>query len=88
MKLAASSDPGKEVGWIDKLHRSKRQEIALGYVKRGFNSANTRLDAFAAGNSEPKPVGAIRVEVVPLPFLSEAVQMSVCQSRQNGRRAA
>lgn len=69
MKLAASSTPGKEVGWITSSTRSKRQEIALGYVKRGFNSANTMLDAFAAENSEPKPVRAIRVEVVPLPFL-------------------
>ncbi|HWH90190.1 MAG TPA: hypothetical protein VNV64_00190 [Candidatus Binatia bacterium] len=79
MKLAVSSAPGKEVGWITSSTRSKRQEIALGYVKRGFNSANTMLaaaspsggglDAFAAENSEPKRVRAIRVEVVPLPFV-------------------
>lgn len=82
MKLAAPSAPGKEVGWITSATRSKRQEIALGYVKRGFTSANTRLaaaspsrrtagglDAFATEDSEPKPVKAIQVEVVPLPFL-------------------
>jgi folate-binding protein YgfZ len=70
MKLAAPSAPGKEVGWITSATRSKQlgKEIALGYVKRGFNSANTRLDAFATEDSEPKPVRAIRVEVVPLPF--------------------
>jgi folate-binding protein YgfZ len=78
MKLAAPSAPGKEVGWITSATRSKRQEIALGYVKRGFNSANTRLaaasptggglDAFATEDSEPKPIRAIQVEVVPLPF--------------------
>jgi tRNA-modifying protein YgfZ len=70
MKLAAPSAPGKEVGWVTSATRSKRlgKEIALGYVKRGFNSANTRLDAFATEDSEPKPVRGIRVEVVPLPF--------------------
>jgi tRNA-modifying protein YgfZ len=68
MKLRAPSAPGKEVGWITSATRRKRQEIALGYVKRGFNNANTRLDAFATEDSEPKPVRAFRVEVVPLPF--------------------
>ena len=71
MKLAAPSAPGKEVGWITSATRSERlgKEIALGYVKRGFNSVNTRLDAFATEDPEPKPpVRAIRVEVVPLPF--------------------
>src|SRR5438094_1413666 len=71
MKLAAPSAPGKEVGWITSATRSERlgKEIALGYVKRGFNSVNTRLDAFATEDSEQKPpVRAIRVEVVPLPF--------------------
>jgi folate-binding protein YgfZ len=71
MKLASPSAPGKEVGWITSATRSKRlgKEIALGYVKRGLNSANTRLDAFATEDSEPKPVRAIRVEVVLLPFV-------------------
>lgn len=68
MKLAAPSAPGKEIGWVTSATRSKRREIALGYVKRGFNGANTRLDAFATEDSELKPVRAIRVEVVPLPF--------------------
>ncbi len=71
MKLAAPSAPEKEVGWITSVTRSKRlgKEIALGYVKRGFNDANTRLNAFAAKDSEPKTVGTIRVQVVPLPFV-------------------
>jgi folate-binding protein YgfZ len=70
-KLAAPSAPEKDVGWITSATRSKRlgKEIALGYVKRGFNSANTGLNAFAAKDSEPKTVGTIRVQVVPLPFL-------------------
>jgi len=70
MKLAAPSAPGKEVGWITSVTHSKRLgEIALGYVKRGLNSAGTRLAVFATEDSEPTPVGAIAVEVVPLPFL-------------------
>ena len=51
MKLAAPPAPGKEVGWITSVTRSKRlgKEIALGYVKRGFNSAGTRLDVVDSG---------------------------------------
>src|SRR5438309_526867 len=71
MKLVAPSVPGKEVGWITSATRSEtiEKEIALGYVKRGFNSAGTRLAVFAMEGSEPTPVGAIAIEVVPLPFL-------------------
>jgi len=67
MKLAAPSAAGREVGWVTTATRSERigKEIALGYVKRGFNSPGTKLDAFSAENSA-KP---IPVEVVPLPFL-------------------
>jgi folate-binding protein YgfZ len=70
-KLATPSNTGKEVGWITSSTHSERigKEIALGYVKRGFNSAGTRLDAFTTGGSAPKPVETIPVEVVPLPFL-------------------
>ena len=67
VKLAAPSAAGREVGWITSATRSERigKEIALGYVKRGFNSPGTRLDAFSAENSA-RPIS---VEVVPLPFL-------------------
>ena len=67
MKLAAPSAAGREIGWITSATRSERigKEIALGYVKRGFNSPGTKLDAFSAENfARPIPV-----EVVPLPFL-------------------
>jgi folate-binding protein YgfZ len=66
-KLAAPSTPGKEAGWITSATQSDRlgKQIALGYVKRGFNNAGTRLDVFALENSRSK----ITVEVVPLPFL-------------------
>ena len=67
MKLAAPSTPAKEAGWITSATHSERiaKEIALGYVKRGFNSISTKLDAFWAENPD-KP---IPVEVVSLPFL-------------------
>jgi aminomethyltransferase len=67
MKLAAPSKDGKEVGWITSATHSERlgKEIALGYVKRGFNDAGTRLDAFVPEDSARK----ITIEVVPLPFL-------------------
>jgi folate-binding protein YgfZ len=71
MKLAAPSAAGKEAGWITSSTRSKRigKEIALGYVKRGFNSAGTKLDVLPAEESASKPSQLIRVEVVPLPFV-------------------
>src|SRR4029077_21190747 len=71
MKLAPHSMAGKEVGRITSATRSERieKEIAVGYVKRGFNSAGTRLNAFTTGDSAPKPFGTIQLEVVPLPFL-------------------
>jgi folate-binding protein YgfZ len=67
MKLAAPSEVGREVGWTTSAARSERigKEIALGYLKRGFNSSGTKLDAFS-GESFAKPIS---VEVVPLPFL-------------------
>ena len=64
MKLVAPSASGKEAGWITSVTRSQRsgREIALGYVKRGFNNPATNLNA-ASGDA------AIPVEVVSLPFL-------------------
>ena len=52
----------KEVGWITSATRSGEREIALAYLKRGFNSAGTMVEAKSAeGNIVP-------VEVVDLPF--------------------
>lgn len=63
MKLVALSASGKEAGWITSATRSKRlgKEIALGYVKRGFNNPATKLNALS-------PDAAVPVEVVSLPF--------------------
>ena len=65
MKLVAPSAPGKEAGWITSATHSKRlgKEIALGYVKRGFNNPATNLEAHSLDQ-----VGGIPVEVVSLPF--------------------
>ena len=62
MKLVDPSVSGKEAGWITSATRSQLREIALGYVKRGFNNPATNLNALS-------PDAAIPVEVVSLPFL-------------------
>jgi folate-binding protein YgfZ len=60
LRLVSDSDPGKDAGWITSATRSDRlgKEIALGYVKRGFNESGTQL--LAAG---------IPVRVESLPFI-------------------
>ena len=65
MKLVAPSASGKEAGWITSATRNEQidKEIALGYVKRGFNNPATKLDALA-----PDAAEAIPVEVASLPF--------------------
>ena len=67
MKLAATSAKGKEAGWITSATRSEKigKEIALGYVKRGFNDPGARLDALTSNSGTAI---AIAIEVVPLPF--------------------
>jgi folate-binding protein YgfZ len=70
MKLVPPSTTGeKEVGWITSAARSERKEIALGYVKRGFNNVGTKLDVVTTGDSASKGSQPIRVEVVTLPFV-------------------
>jgi folate-binding protein YgfZ len=69
MRLVPDDGDGKEVGWITSATRSPRleKEIALGYVKRGFNSVAARFQAIAPENSG----GAtnIAVELVAVPFV-------------------
>jgi tRNA-modifying protein YgfZ len=66
MKLAAPSASGKQAGWITSATHSQRlgKEIALGFVKRGFNNLATNLEALSLDAAR-----AIPVEVVSLPFL-------------------
>lgn len=69
MRLAPEAEAGKEAGWITSATRSGRleKEIALGYVKRGFNSSGTRLQA--AHPEQGGGAAAIPVEVVQVPFI-------------------
>jgi glycine cleavage system aminomethyltransferase T len=71
MKLVSPSNAEKQVGWITSATHSERigKEIALGYAKRGFNNAGTKLSAVTAGDPASEASQSIRVEVVPLPFL-------------------
>ena len=64
MRLFAT-ESDKDVGWITSATRSDRlgKQIGLGFVKRGWNEAATRLRARTAGDA-----AAIEVEVVELPF--------------------
>jgi folate-binding protein YgfZ len=60
VRLTSETDPGKDSGWITSATRSERlgREIALGYVKRGFNETGARLLA-----------GEVPVQVTSLPFV-------------------
>jgi folate-binding protein YgfZ len=59
IRLTSETEPGKDAGWITSATKSVRLgEIALGYVKRGFNETGTRLLA-----------GEVPVQVAPLPFV-------------------
>jgi glycine cleavage system aminomethyltransferase T len=59
MRLTSETEAGKDAGWITSATNSDRLgEIALGYVKRGFNETGTRLLA-----------GEVAVQVAPLPFV-------------------
>jgi glycine cleavage system aminomethyltransferase T len=68
MRLAPETEAGKDAGWITSATWSGRleKEIALGYVKRGFNLNGTRLQA---AHPEQGGAAAIPVEVVQVPFL-------------------
>jgi folate-binding protein YgfZ len=70
MKLVAASARGKQTGWITSAARSDRigKEIALGYVKRGFNESGTKLETLTPGENVGE-AATISMEVVSLPFL-------------------
>ncbi|MFN2542902.1 MAG: folate-binding protein YgfZ [Chthoniobacterales bacterium] len=66
VRLYGGAECAKEVGWITSAGDNARlgKTIALGYVKRGFNSPGTSLAATAAADA-PNPVS---VQIVDLPF--------------------
>jgi folate-binding protein YgfZ len=53
---------GKEIGWITSGRRSGEREIALAYIKRGFNAVGSRLTTTSAEHP------AIPAEIIDLPF--------------------
>ena len=62
MRLIAGPE-NKDAGWITSAAEIRGRQIALGYVKRGFNSAGTELDAILSGEE-----GRVAARVVGLPF--------------------
>jgi tRNA-modifying protein YgfZ len=69
MRLAPEGDASKEAGWITSAVRSPRlgKEIALGYVKRGFDTIGSRLRAVSPENSGDNI--DLPVELVVIPFV-------------------
>ena len=66
MRLFAAANPGKEAGWTTSAGESSRvgKNVALGYVKRGFNATGSKLDAIVPD----APGKRLEVEIVDLPF--------------------
>jgi folate-binding protein YgfZ len=66
LNLVAAPGEEKNAGWITSAARSERlgKEIALGYVRRGFDSAGKRL--WATNAEDPSRVA--EVVIVDLPF--------------------
>jgi folate-binding protein YgfZ len=68
MKLYPIGAEKKEVGWITSATWSDQlgKQIALGYVKRGFNQPGAQLDALHP--EDPAGSASLRVKVENLPF--------------------
>ena len=82
MRLRPAGEEPKDVGWITSAIRSERlgKEIALGFVKRGYNAIaksdpgaelGPELEAIASQNSSAS--APLRVKVVPLPFAESRI---------------
>ena len=69
MRLVVNEDEIREAGWITSATRSARtgKEIALGYVKRGFQAVGSHLLALPA--AEVSSQQGIQVEIVAIPFI-------------------
>ncbi len=69
LRLVPAEGDGKEAGWITSATRSPRleKEIALGYVKRGFNSLGSRFQAISPEKSGGET--NVPVELVAVPFV-------------------
>jgi folate-binding protein YgfZ len=69
MRLTPGEGEGHDVGWITSAAHSQRlgKEIALGYVKRGFNSPGSRFQALSPGDSAAEV--NVPIELVTVPFV-------------------
>ena len=67
MHLVPVSEKDRNVGRITSVSHSEKlsKEIALGFVKRGFNAAGTTLEALQPGSHD---AAHLEVRVVDLPF--------------------
>ena len=67
MDIVPTSEEKKSVGWITSAGVSERlgKQVALGFVKRGFNATGTRLEAV---NPHDPASPNVAVVVVDLPF--------------------
>lgn len=67
MRLVTTAEEAKDVGWITSVTDSPRlaKQVALGFVKRGFQDPGSRLEARLVEGSTSPPV---LVEITPLPF--------------------
>jgi len=68
MRLIRGGNDNKEAGWITSATCSPRlgKEIALGYVKRGFNSVGSRFQAIPPTKSDD---AYVPVALVAIPFI-------------------
>ena len=66
MRLHTAEEARKDVGWLTSVAVSARRgrQIALGFVKRGFQEPGSRLNARTA-----EGLNAVSVEIVALPFV-------------------
>ena len=66
MRLTTADAAGKEVGWLTSVTGSARlgRQIALGFVKRGFQETGSHLNARVGGGA-----GGVMVEIAALPFV-------------------
>ena len=69
MRLVSGESEKKDAGWITSATRSPRlgKEIALGYVKRGFDTVGSRFQALPQENFGGD--SAVPVELVTIPFV-------------------
>jgi glycine cleavage system aminomethyltransferase T len=68
MRLLSTAGESKDVGWITSVASSSRvgKQIALGFVKRGYQDIGLVLHATHVDRGVPTP---LPVEIAALPFV-------------------